>query len=742
MGKYKESKRILLVMLILCAIVCMKSLVNAAEEDGDYSITITTGGNDYWKIDQINKLGTVSYDPANAVLTLNNFTGERIHINATTISPKKLTIKLVGKNRIERSLGAYDYYHALFEITGESIYKRVDVEFAGSGTLDFYSKNQAQEILLAYGCDIKINGPTINFNDCNSGKSIRYKGDNYPVKVGSFTMKSGNVNMEIWPEFHSSETGNTMSYGYAIRAMCKIDISGGNLNIAYRFPRDDYNGEPISYDEAIALACWYEEPKTNNVKFVVDEEIKGKVKLKYERHKITVKCVKATAYSGKTILDVNSVPGITWDESTKTLTFDGYNDGQLLIESEKYREKIKVVIKNKNSMKYISYSDSEDLDTVKGGFELRNVDLEIVGDGSLEIDGSLRFNSEQIVITGIDGGTSGYEPNTLIIDGPHIEVKGINHVENFVMKSGKMVFNESGMRVVNSFIVNGGTLVCRFESEFQNGDGKDKFIILDSECTGTVENCAIICVGYVSFIRDEDLAIAVYGNGEYYKPTNLKISNAAIVYGSKMSETPAVNISRFKVNIPKTEYVYTGKEIRPTVKVGGLIEGEDYTVTYTNNKMIGKANIIVSGVGLYKGNIKITFDIVKKKTGSGKGESTDKSDAIKYKKLLYRVVSEAEANSKYGKVELVGSVNKKCKKITIPKVVKINNKKYRVVSIAKKAFADCKKLKKVIIKSTSIKKIGKKAFAGKKKITVKVPKKKKKTYKKLLKKAKVKCKVL
>ncbi|MDD6000448.1 MAG: hypothetical protein PUC55_12225 [Lachnospiraceae bacterium] len=45
---------------------------------------------------------------------------------------------------------------------------------------------------------------------------------------------------------------------------------------------------------------------------------------------------------------------------------------------------------------------------------------------------------------------------------------------------------------------------------------------------------------------------------------------------------------------------------------------------------------------------------------------------------------------------------------------------------------------KVIVKSAKIKTVAKNAFAGTKKVTVKVPKKQKKAYKKKFKKAKVK----
>lgn len=99
--------------------------------------------------------------------------------------------------------------------------------------------------------------------------------------------------------------------------------------------------------------------------------------------------------------------------------------------------------------------------------------------------------------------------------------------------------------------------------------------------------------------------------------------------------------------------------------------------------------------------------------------------------------------------------------MTIPATVTINNVKYNVTSIAAKAFKGNKKLKKIVIPSTVIK-IGKQAFYGCKnlksinikstkltsksfgskalkginaKATIKVPKKKLKAYKKILKKA-------
>ncbi len=85
-------------------------------------------------------------------------------------------------------------------------------------------------------------------------------------------------------------------------------------------------------------------------------------------------------------------------------------------------------------------------------------------------------------------------------------------------------------------------------------------------------------------------------------------------------------------------------------------------------------------------------------------------------------------------VSVVSIVNKKKTSITIPKTVTIDGYTYNVVSIEKKAFANAKKLKKITIKSTYLKSVGKNAFKGvHAKVKIKVPKSKLKAYKKLFK---------
>lgn len=70
-----------------------------------------------------------------------------------------------------------------------------------------------------------------------------------------------------------------------------------------------------------------------------------------------------------------------------------------------------------------------------------------------------------------------------------------------------------------------------------------------------------------------------------------------------------------KVTIKKIpNQPYTGFEIEPdlnvTMKNTPLVKDTDYTVTYTDNKDIGKATAILTGIGEYTGTKKVTFNIV------------------------------------------------------------------------------------------------------------------------------------
>lgn len=225
----------------------------------------------------------------------------------------------------------------------------------------------------------------------------------------------------------------------------------------------------------------------------------------------------------------------------------------------------------------------------------------------------------------------------------------------------------------------------------------------------------ITSIGYYAFNRntiihgeDETQAesyVKKYGN--LYVPTKRSLKN--------------VNIA----DIPNQGH--TGKAITPSliVRDGNKIlqPNVNYQISYQNNVNFGTAKVTITGMdSYYFGTKTVSFLIIAPKGG------IYKKGNLKYKVTDNRI-------SGKGTVEVLGIIKQK-KSVTIPKTVKIGKYKYKVTSIAKKAFYKKKKIKKITISSTTIKKIGSKAVKGiHKDAKIKVPKKKKKSYEKMLKKA-------
>lgn len=234
--------------------------------------------------------------------------------------------------------------------------------------------------------------------------------------------------------------------------------------------------------------------------------------------------------------------------------------------------------------------------------------------------------------------------------------------------------------------------------------------------------------------------------------------------GDTNQDAVSKDISQCRMELSVSSTNYTGVAITPVVTVTDgtktLIENTDYTVTYKDNVNIGTASLIVAGKGNYTGSVTKTFTIL-----AGKG-SQFASGAYKYKINDDATVAFA-------------GLNKKVTKVNIPKTVVIGGKTFKVTSIADRAlrkakitsvkiganvktigasafmgcsklskvtigqgvttiksnaFNNCRKLGKITIQSKNLKSVGKKALKGiKSTAKIKVPAKKLKAYKKLLK---------
>ncbi len=72
-----------------------------------------------------------------------------------------------------------------------------------------------------------------------------------------------------------------------------------------------------------------------------------------------------------------------------------------------------------------------------------------------------------------------------------------------------------------------------------------------------------------------------------------------------------VDIGREEVALSTTSYIYDGTPKTPEVKIEGLEQGVDYTVSYFDNTNAGTATVTVEGMGDYTGTVNKTFTISK-----------------------------------------------------------------------------------------------------------------------------------
>ncbi len=73
------------------------------------------------------------------------------------------------------------------------------------------------------------------------------------------------------------------------------------------------------------------------------------------------------------------------------------------------------------------------------------------------------------------------------------------------------------------------------------------------------------------------------------------------------------NAEQYGITMPEEDYYYDGtaKEPAPTVVLGDieLLDGTDYTLSYTNNTDPGTGTVTITGMGYYEGTCACTFDI-------------------------------------------------------------------------------------------------------------------------------------
>ena len=140
------------------------------------------------------------------------------------------------------------------------------------------------------------------------------------------------------------------------------------------------------------------------------------------------------------------------------------------------------------------------------------------------------------------------------------------------------------------------------------GEGKAAFRS-DNEEVFTV-------TGKVNDFDEDDIELAPTGIGA--GTLTIEIPETANYKGASLTykvEVVPVDLSADCVQLPQTEYSYTGSPIKPevTVTAGGeiLTEGTDYEVVYGENTNAGKGTVTINGTGNYRGSAEVSFTIAK-----------------------------------------------------------------------------------------------------------------------------------
>lgn len=179
------------------------------------------------------------------------------------------------------------------------------------------------------------------------------------------------------------------------------------------------------------------------------------------------------------------------------------------------------------------------------------------------------------------------------------------------------------------------------------------------------------------WITDKAAAVGVKGR----KHRSCTVCGAVVESANIPALSPK-SISSATVSLSIATYSFDGKVKTPsvTVKLGStaLRKGVDYVVSYSNNKNVGKATVVITGKGLYAGTITRTFVInpakqeIQKLTAKSKGFYIDY--AAKGHATGYEI--QYATNSSFSGAKKTVITSNKTDKVTVSKLS--GNKKYYV----------------------------------------------------------------
>ena len=186
------------------------------------------------------------------------------------------------------------------------------------------------------------------------------------------------------------------------------------------------------------------------------------------------------------------------------------------------------------------------------------------------------------------------------------------------------IFYEGTEEEYANIKVNNDNVKWKAANVYYNSNGDEheygeSFVALEPTC----EEEGILRSVCVNDGIEKDVAIPALGhdycNDRVVKATATKDGKIIQTCSRCGKETLKRNIYKASsISLAATEYVYTGKEIKPAVTVknskGYVISTNHYSVQYTNNIKAGKATVTITFKGYYTGKVTKSFVINPKGT--------------------------------------------------------------------------------------------------------------------------------
>ena len=148
-----------------------------------------------------------------------------------------------------------------------------------------------------------------------------------------------------------------------------------------------------------------------------------------------------------------------------------------------------------------------------------------------------------------------------------------------------------------------------------------------------------------------------------------------------------ISMKSCKASLSQTSYTYNAKAKKPAVTVTysgkTLVKGADFTVSYENNKAIGKATVTITGKGHYSGTIKKTFKILPPTVTQLTPVAGVKKVTVKYKTVMgdcrYQIAYRIKGTSTWTKVNTTLQTAKTIKKLKSGKTYQFKVRAYKKV---------------------------------------------------------------